>query len=273
MSGWELSLIATPPTDLDSAALTAIETCSDLKELSGLTLLASRPQQSIALAELFRIQRRNDDQIVVSGDLKSFHRIGYGWTQRSLLIEGDVGSGLGTGMRGGSIVVQGNTLDFAACQMRGGLIRVAGHTGDYLGGPLPGRRSGMSGGRVVITRNAGHHAGHRLRRGTIIIAGDVNDGVASDMVAGTIAIGGRVGDFVAAGMRRGTLILRRTVALDPVRFSAARTVDLGVSRLIAHDLQADAPEIAAALRGPLQRSLGDRSAAGQGEVWLCVCRS
>ena len=170
-------------------------------------------------------------------------------------------------MRSGTIEVRGSTASHAAQQLRGGSIRILGNTGDYLAGPLPGRRSGMSGGRVVVAGSAGHHVGHRMRRGLITVLSDCGDGVASDMIAGTIAVGGKVGELIAAGMRRGTVSLAAPTPLDPIRFVCGSPSPLGITRLIAADLQHAAAEIAASLSVPARRFLGDRSCGGQGEIW------
>jgi formylmethanofuran dehydrogenase subunit C len=266
MNGWSLSLIAPIQLNLDASAMSAIETCTQESDVCNLSLLSPRPGREVVVGDLLKVRRTSNECIAINGDMRGLHQLGFGWTTRTLVIEGDVGAGLGTQMRGGSIRVMGHTMASAGCQMRGGEIRVLGNTGDYLGGPLPGRRSGMSGGRIIVNGNAGHHSGHRMRRGTILIAGDCGDGIASDMVAGTIVAGGNVGEFVAAGMRRGTVILARATLIDPIRFTPFRDADLGVSRLIATDLAPDAPAIATALIGPVRRCLGDRSVGGRGEI-------
>ncbi len=268
MSGWELKLIEPQQHDLDAASLSALESCADEKNARAIKLATARPNVFLPLSHLFQIRQRSDETIVISGDISFLHRVGYGWTSRSLVIEGNVGNDLGTLMRGGSIELRGDAMNSVASQMRGGLIRIGGNVGDYLGGPLPGRRSGMSGGRVLVLGHAGRHTGHRLRRGTIMVLGACGDGVGSDMIAGTIAVHGQVGDYVAAGMARGTLILNQCATLDPVRFTAIRKADLGITRLLAEDLKVDMPVLADKLRQPIHRCLGDRSADGMGEVWL-----
>jgi len=270
MTGWELHLIKPPSLALDASSLSCLEEIANEKEANQLALTASTPSQTVLAGELFRIVKRNDDRIVIIGDVPFLHRIGFGWRRRSMLIEGDVGAGLGTHMRGGHIELRGNASRDVGCQMRGGILQVSSDVGDYLRGPLSGRRSGMSGGRVIVQGNAGHHVGHRMRRGTIVVAGSCGDAVASDMVAGTIVVGHEAGKYVAAGMKRGTLILGCPAILDPVMFGSPRLQDLAVMRLLATDLKYDAPEISNALAHPVSRSLGDRSAGGQGEVWMMM---
>jgi len=266
MKGWNLTLVAPFQIDLDASSLSAVATCDYEHEVCSITLISSRPDRSFVVGDLFKVRPGTDDRVTIHGDVRFLHQLGYGWTESTLRIEGDVGTGLGATMRSGCIEVFGKTMASAGWQMRGGEIRISGDTGDYLGGPLPGRRSGMSGGRIVVYGNAGHHAGHCMRRGAIVLLGDCGDGVGTDMVAGTIVAGGTVGEFVGAGMRRGTVILAKTPAIDLIRFSSPRDVDLSFTRLIAHELSSVAPELAEAMHRPMKRYLGDRSVGGQGEI-------
>ena len=279
MSGWTLSLIESPGHlikslgHFDASPFSAIETMTDERDIASIQLNAIGRVGSVAVAELFRIKTRSDERIVIEGDLSFLHGVGDAWTVRSLRIDGDVGGATGSRMRGGAIEVVGNASDHAGCQMRGGVLDIHGNAGEFAGGPTPGQRSGMRGGRMIIRGNAGHHTGHRMRRGTVIVSGDVGGGVGSDMVAGTVVVGGRVGKDLGAGMRRGTIVLRADknhAALTDhnERFSSPRCQDLIITRLVANDLQIDAPEIAERLFGPTLRRLGDRSAGGQGELWF-----
>lgn len=267
MTGWELQLITPSHPDMDASFLTQLESATRENEALQIELRTCLQNKPVPVGDLFTIKQRDDERIVLRGCSHFLHRLGYGWTHRSLSIEGNVGVGLGTHMRGGHIELHGDALSEVGCQMRGGQIEITGSVGDYLGGPLPGYRSGMSGGRVVVRGDAGHHLGHRMRRGTLVVTGRCGDAPASDMVAGTIVVAGTVGDYVAAGMKRGTLILGQPAVLDTARFSSSRIQNLSVMRLLANDLQHDAPEVAGALAGSVYRSLGDRTAGGQGEIW------
>ncbi len=171
-------------------------------------------------------------------------------------------------MRSGDVCLQGSALAGAAEQMRGGQLRISGDVGDELGRPLPGRRSGLSGGCVVVTGRAGDRAGYRMRCGLIVILGDCGSAAGCDLVAGTLVIGGAVGSRLGAGMRRGTIVLPDGDELSPVRFSQPRQEQLGIARLLANELLAVAPTIAAALQADVIRAVGDLSAGGMGEVWL-----
>ena len=274
MRGWTLTLKTKVEEDLDAAGLSAItQSLSDV-EVAKIQLPTTRGQHlvmsssSVCAGDLFRIERRDDMQCVMRGDLSRLHRIGAGWQHHPLRVEGNVGNGLGVSMRSGSVDVEGHAGCGLATQLVGGTLRITGNVGDDLGGPLPGRRSGMSGGRVVVKGNAGNAVGFRLRRGLIVIDGDCGDAVGCDMVAGSIVIAGRFGAHAGAGMKRGTLILGNEPTLAPARFTAPRDVTLGVAMLMASDITDVAPAMASRLRSPsMKRSLGDLSAGGRGEVW------
>lgn len=274
MRGWTLTLKTKVEEDLDAAGLSAIRQAVSDVDAAKIQLSTTRGQHlvtsssSVSAGDLFRIERRDDAQCVMRGDLSRLHRIGAGWQHHLLRVEGNVGSGLGVSMRSGSIDVEGHAGCGVATQLVGGTIRVLGNVGDDLGGPLPGRRSGMSGGRVIVKGNAGNAVGFRLRRGLIVIDGDCGDALGCDMVAGSIIISGRVGTHAGAGMKRGTLILGHEPTLALARFSTPRAVTLGIAMLMASDISDDAPAMASLLRSPsMKRSLGDLSAGGRGEVW------
>ena len=138
MNGWELTLIAAPEIELDASAMSAIESCTNERETFGISLRSSRPGYELLVGDLFKVRYRADDRIVITGDVQFMHQLGFAWSRRTLLIEGDVGLGLGTQMQGGSIQVSGQAMDFAGCQMRGGVIRIAGDAGNFLGGHYRG---------------------------------------------------------------------------------------------------------------------------------------
>ncbi len=267
MSGWELVLKCTPEFEVDGSSLTALATLSDARGAAMIQLVGTRPERSVDLADLFRIHRIEGDEVVMVGDLSFIHRIGHRWETGNLRIDGEVGAALGIEMRGGRIELRGNAKDGVATQMRGGHIGIVGNVGNFVAGPLSGRRSGMSGGQVMISGDAGDHLGHRMRRGSIVVKGSCHDGLGSELVAGTIVVGGDVGSGVGMGMRRGTLILRQPVALHETRFTPPRKVCLSIARLLADQLSAELPSIAELLSGTFNRSLGDRTVGGQGEVW------
>ncbi len=266
MSGWELTLKQQPDFDLDAAAISSVAT--DAGDISKISLPSARPDLTAEIGELFHVKRRDDELVHISGDLTRFHRLGHAWSGGSLVVEGSVGVQFAAQMRAGTITLRGDADDGVATQMRGGDLFIQGNIGDFAAGPLPGRRSGMRGGRLRLIGNAGHHTGHRLRRGWIMIRGSVGDCLASDMVAGTIAVSANLGDNVGAGMKRGTLVLSPAASLSSLRFTPPRPVSLGITQLIADELQSHLPDVAAMLRNRLHRSLGDLTAGGMGEILL-----
>jgi len=80
-------------------------------------------------------------------------------------IDGDVGNGVGEGLRGGSVRVRGNAgLGFGVA-MRGGTLAVYGTAGDRMA-------AAMVGGEVFARGDVGEDAGVGARGGTIVIGGD-----------------------------------------------------------------------------------------------------
>jgi len=268
MTRWTLTLKQPPSCELDVAVLSSLPGITRIDDVRQVCLATPRPGRTICVGDLFDVSVNEKNGLTIVGDLRRMHRIGYRWAGRMLEIIGSAGVMAGAEMRGGNLHITGDADNLAASQMRGGVLQIDGDAGDDLGGPQPGYRAGMNGGRVVVAGNAGHRAGHRMRRGTIVIGGGAGDCLGADMVAGTIVVNRRVGDAVAAGMRRGTIILGTATALDAVRFSRQRIQPIGVANLIANDLTIDAADIAARLRQPFARSVGDLSAGGQGEVLI-----
>ena len=271
MIGWQLQLRQPPPGDVDARFLGAAINGLSVEQIlhQPLPLLGCR--HPITIGDCFAAEFVGDDRVKLVGDFGRFHGLGYRWDGGELVIEGHVGRSVGRSMSGGSITVVGDAEAGAGEQMRGGRLNIGGNAGDDIGRPLPGRRSGMSGGRIVVAGDAGNCAGYRMRRGTIVILGDCGIQVGCNQVAGTIAIGGRVAGNVAPAMRRGTVILSQPMELSTVRFTRPESCRLGIARLIADDLRADAAAIAALLLKPIVRSLGDLSNGGTGEIWMPAC--
>lgn len=268
MSGLHLTLRATPPGPLDASALGGSLHELSAAEVARLPLPRLGTHQQLCVGDCFTVSERTDQQVIIEGDLRQFHRLACRWAAGRLRVQGDVGEGFASQMRSGDVCLQGSALAGAAEQMRGGQLRISGDVGDELGRPLPGRRSGLSGGCVVVTGRAGDRAGYRMRRGLIVILGDCGSAAGCDLVAGTLVIGGAAGSRLGAGMRRGTIVLPDGDELSPVRFSQPRREQLGIARLLANELLPVAPTIAAALQADVIRAVGDLSAGGMGEVWL-----
>jgi formylmethanofuran dehydrogenase subunit C len=268
MSGLHLVLKTAPPGAWDASVLGGQLPAMSIAEVNKLPLLRMGTHQTQCVGDCFSVAPRADQRVVIEGDLRAFHRLACGWAVGQLLVEGDVGDSFASQMQGGEIVLRGKAASGAAEQMRGGRLQIDGDVGDELGRPLPGRRSGISGGRVIVTGCAGDLAGYRMRRGSVLILGDCGNSAGCKMVAGTLVIGGTAGFGLGVGMRRGTIIVSDGTELSPIRFGRPQPEPLGIAKLLGKDLQSDAPAIAAALRPPITRSVGDLSAAGMGEVWF-----
>lgn len=80
-------------------------------------------------------------------------------------VDGDVGNGVGEGMRGGSVRVRGNAGIGLGVAMRGGTLAVYGVAGDRVG-------AAMIGGEVLTRGDVGADVGVGARGGTILIGGD-----------------------------------------------------------------------------------------------------
>jgi formylmethanofuran dehydrogenase subunit C len=229
---------------------------------------------SMALGELFRIERSgDDDQIVLEGDLRQVRRLGHGMTSGTLTIRGDVGGELGAAMSGGAIDVAGNVGDRAGAAMRGGLLRIKGDAGDFLGAADPGARSGMREGVILVDGNVGDDAGLAMRRGLIAISGAAGDGLGRGLIAGSIFAFGAVGRLAGAGMKRGTLALfglpdPSHPHLLPTFAPSGRFRPPFVTLYLRRLGQCGFPVPESAFSGMLDRYNGDLVERGQGEILI-----
>jgi len=80
-------------------------------------------------------------------------------------IDGDVGNGVGEGLRGGSVRVRGNAGIGFGVAMRGGTLAVYGTAGDRVA-------AAMIGGEILARGDVGADVGVNARGGTILIGGD-----------------------------------------------------------------------------------------------------
>ncbi|MEM0925724.1 MAG: hypothetical protein AAGJ83_06785 [Planctomycetota bacterium] len=206
--------------------------------------------RQLPLAELFHVLSVDPGSslIEVEGNLNNVHGLAAEMESGEFRIHGDVGDGVGSGMKGGIVVIDGNA-------------------GDTLGGPLPNRKSGMSGGQITVTGDAGAYTGHRMRRGTVLVIGKTGKHLAASMIAGTV-LAKASDDALAVNMRRGTLVLTESPRFiesgGPVRFSDPVSFEADYLRLYRQQEVADFlhPLIGSAM----QRVRADLSVGGQGEV-------
>jgi formylmethanofuran dehydrogenase subunit C len=227
--------------------------------------------RQVDTGELFAIDGKVTEQIVIQSDSDRLDRIGAEMTGGSIRVEGNAGAYLGCGMRDGAIQVSGDVGLAAGCAMRGGRLDLDGNAGDFLGGALTGERQGMRGGTIVVKGNTGDRAGDSMRRGTILIGGDCSDYCASRMVAGTMVVMGQCGDQAGMAMRRGTLILTREPNSMPATFNDNGKHDLNFLTLLFQSLK-DYPTFASLTDkgNRVQRWLGDLSCDGKGEILVTI---
>lgn len=219
---------------------------------------------SVALGDLFDVSGSAGASLTIKGGSARLDRVGAGLSEGEIVVEGDVGAGLGQRMTGGVIVVKGSAGDFAASELTGGRIAIGGSAGARLGAAGDGSKRGMSGGVVVVGGAAGPRAGERLRGGVVVIEGGAAEGAATAMIAGTIAISGKLGAGAGRGMKRGTLFLKGAEGLA-AGFADAGEHDLVMLRVLVRR----SPELAAFLGKDATRArryAGDLNIGGKGEA-------
>ncbi len=234
-------------------------------ELTDLPLYLNGERRTVG--DLFHIAGDDPQRLVIAGEtIRRLDGLSSAMSGGELIIEGDAGAWLGRGMSGGTIRVAGDCGDHAGSAMSGGAIHIDGSAGARLGSAAIGERIGMRGGVIHVRGDAGDYVATRLRRGIVVIDGDAGRGAADSMIAGTLVIGGRVGAEPGRGMRRGTLLLRHADTL-PWTFHDSGRRNLAWLALLRTELASlNSPAARFDLR--VRRYLGDRAAAGLGEVLL-----
>ena len=228
------------------------------------------------LGEWFGVTTSSSDDLALRlvGDCRRVDRIGWGLTQGSVHVDGDVGDYAGALMGGGAMHVHGSAGVLAACEMAGGTLTVAGDVGDFAASTQPGSMDGMRGGTLIVQGSAGARLADRMRRGTVIVQGAVGEFAASRLVAGTVVLCGSVGAHLAYGMRRGSVVLATPQATAsatvPSTFVPAGGEAPVFWQLLARDLirhRAVVPALPHDLpRRALRRHLGDLAVDGRGEL-------
>lgn len=266
MTALVFTLRGAPAQRLDLAPLTP-NRLAGMSESDIAQIELQTTRERVCAGDVFKIAMGDAAKIRFDGGSERFDRIGCTMSNGEIHVEGDVGIQAGRLMRGGRLTIKGNAGPWAASGMKGGTLEIAGNAGDRLGGPLAGEMAGMRGGVVVVRGNAGARAGDRLRRGMIIVEGEAGAQVGSRMIAGTLIVRGRAGALPGYLMARGTLVLMNGCeALSPT------FADCGVHDFVANALMADfikphSPDVAALLRRPWRRLIGDMATVGKGEIF------
>lgn len=264
MSGFRLTLKAPLAARVDASSLLPAALAD-----ASVTDVAARSLPfgtgTALLGDLFAVEATEQDGLVISGDRRLDH-VGAGMTAGEVRIEGSVGAAAGAGMSGGRLTISGDAGDGLAAGLSGGRIEVFGNAGDRVGGPQPGERQGMRGGVVSIAGSVGDGLGARLRGGLILVGGNAGTGAADGLLAGTLAIAGRLGPGAGRGMKRGTVLVATAPDALAPGFIEAGPQDFIALKLLARRV----PDLAALFGGQLSgravRLVGNRLAAGEGEI-------
>ena len=266
MTALVFGLRAMPAQRLDLSPLTP-DRLAGMAESAIAAIALQTTRERVCVGDVFRLRMGDPAQLLFEGGSERFDRVGAGMTGGAIRVEGDVGLQAGRQMSGGRLEITGHAGPWAASRMKDGSIEIRGGVGERLGGPLPGETSGMRGGIVVVRGDAGARAGDRLRRGTIIIEGKAGAQAGSRMIAGTLILGGHAGALPGYLMARGSIIVA-----DGCEMMSPSFVDCGVHDLVANRLMADfikphSAVLAAMIRRPWQRFLGDMAVIGKGEIF------
>ena len=250
------------------ASLAALETA----QIEQLTV--THGTQTLPLGEFFTVTRvstaADTVELILSGDLSRFDRIGWQLAAGRIVVEGSAGDYAGACMSGGELHVHGSAGLLAACEMAGGTLTVDGNVGDHAASALPGSMDGMRGGTFIVRGSAGHRFADRMRRGTALVFGDVGDFLASRLVAGTIAVGGHCGAHIGYGMRRGSVVFAGAAPRVAPTFVPARGEAAVAWQLLARDLARHGGPFAGLPSRRFERHLGDLSSDGRGELIVAV---
>jgi formylmethanofuran dehydrogenase subunit C len=266
MSPLVFTLREAPAQRLDLAPLTPDRLVGlSQSRIAAIQLQTTRDR--VLAGDVFKIRMGDPMQTRFEGGSERFDRIGAGMSQGEVSVDGDVGAQAGRFMRGGTLVIAGNAGPWAASGMTDGSLTISGHAGDRLGGPLAGETVGMRGGVVIVRGNAGARAGDRMRRGMIIVEGKADTYLGSRMIAGTIVVRGRAGRLPGYLMNRGTIVtVDGSDALSPT-FADSGVHELLATAMMARYVETYSPEVAAMLRRPWRRLLGDMAVIGKGEIF------
>jgi formylmethanofuran dehydrogenase subunit C len=262
-----LGLRAQPSQRLDLSALTP-DRLAGLTESAIAAIELQSTRERVCVGDVFRLQMGDPAQLVFEGGSERFDRVGTAMTRGVIRVEGEVGGEAGRLMSGGRLEIAGNAGPWAASRMKGGVIEIAGAAGDRLGGPLPGETSGMRGGVVVVRGDAGARAADRLRRGTIIVEGKTGAQPGSRMIAGTLILRRRAGLLPGYLMGRGSIIAAEDCEEMSPSFADCGVHDLVATRLMADFIKPYSAELAAMIRRPWRRFLGDMAVIGKGEIFV-----
>ncbi len=224
--------------------------------------------QSVALAELFRVRGRDCTQLIFSGNTATLDGIGSAMTLGAVIVEGHAGAYVAERMRGGTLTVMGDCGAFSASGMRGGSVEIQGNAGPFLAANRPGHAYGMRGGTLCVRGDAGDRACDRLRGGTVIVEGSTGAFPGSRLVAGTLIVGGRLGADAGVELNHGSILCFDREARLINSFADCGTHSFEWLHLFRATLARTSPALAKRLTIRAQRYAGDLAIGGRGEILL-----
>lgn len=126
---------------------------------------------------------------------------------------GDVGHGVGDGMRSGAVRIRGNAGEGAGCSMTGGTLAIYGSAGNRCG-------AAMRGGGIFVRGDVGKETGIGALGGTIVIGGDAGANLGDAASNVTIFIRGQA-ESLAEGVTEAPLRQREQVRLGLLLINAS----------------------------------------------------
>jgi formylmethanofuran dehydrogenase subunit C len=259
--------LKTPPHAAVDASALLLQPWADLSA-SAISRLPLGVEGSgpAAVGDFFTVTGERSPRVRLIGDLSRFERVGAELADGEVIIEGDVGPGVATRMRGGRIAVTGNAGWGAGLEMAGGLVDIGGSAGPRAGGAALGAKRGMTGGELIVRGSAGAEAGACMRRGLVVIGGSAGEGVGRASIAGTVVVFGTAGPNPGQWSKRGTIVALGSVT-PPATYRYACTYRpeyLGL--LLRHIGSRRLPVTREQLTGSYRRYSGDLAELGAGEI-------
>jgi hypothetical protein len=120
----------------------------------------------------------DQDYIIHTRHLQPIDFFGFR-NRKNIIVEGDIGSWLGSEMKSGSITVKGDAKRLIGNRMEGGTITVKGCAAGTVG-------RNMKGGTIVIEGDGGYDIGEVMEGGSITILGMAGHDVGCSMRGGSI---------------------------------------------------------------------------------------
>jgi len=156
------------------------------------------------LSALINSSKEQDFKIFTNYLSRTIHNIGYE-NNKNIDVYGNVGYGVGYGMKDGKITVKGNVGGGVGWNMKDGKITVKGNVGGGVGW-------NMKDGKITVNGNAGYGVGCGMKGGKITVNGNARYGVGYEMKDGEIHLNEDyegLYDFISGGniYHKGKLIV------------------------------------------------------------------